>query len=136
MVIILARLKEGKLRRAAILFFILSVGQSLAGQKAPEYESVTMKILRIERSQEDLGNGALWLTVKITTRDTEGITYKAKSRCISTNAESPASCSRLVLPRIGKTVVAKVYPQVGLIYFSDSAIGFVSFEIETEEVSQ
>ena len=97
----------------AAFLLMLSIGSFVQAQKAPEYETVNLTILKIERIGEEAEN-AQWLAVKLTMRDSQGIIYRASSRCVR-SSDLPngdlariESCQHLAIPRIAKTYDAKL----------------------------
>jgi len=128
------------MKYAAGFLLILSIGSCAQAQKDPEYETVSLTILKIERVRED-SEGTLWYTNKLTMRDSKGIIYKASARCILVNTpplptpDSAISCGHLVMPRIAETYSAKITFGGTLIYFGEILPGTQGFEIESEEVS-
>jgi hypothetical protein len=121
------------MKYTAVFLLILSIGSYARAQKPPEYETVNLTILKIEHVREEV-EGGQWLIVKLTMRDSQGIIYRASSRCIRTNPDSPVSCLHLTVPRIGKTYGARRYLGVEMISFDDGSPGSISFEIDSEEV--
>jgi hypothetical protein len=120
----------------AAFLLMLSIGSCAQSQKVPEYETVNVTILKIERIRED-SEGTLWYTNKLTMRDSRGIIYNASARCILVPLPTPdsvISCGHLVMPRIAETYPAKITFGGTLIYFGEILTGTQGFEIESEEV--
>jgi hypothetical protein len=113
---------------------MVSIGSCVHAQKVPEYETVNLTILKIERVRDE-EEGNLWYVNKLTMRDPQGIIYKASARCHATNPDAHISCAQLLMPRIGKTYPAKITFGGTLIYFGEILPGTQGFEIESEEVS-
>ena len=113
---------------------------STVPRKLPEYETVNLTILKIERVREET-EGALWYTNKLTMRDSRGIIYKASAKCIQVTPpplpppDNAISCGHLAMPRIAETYAAKFLFGGTLIYFGEILPGTQGFEIESEEVS-
>ncbi len=126
--------REAKMKYMAALLLVLSIGSCVEAQKLAEYETVNMTILKIERVREEV-EGGQWLIVKLTMRDSQGVIYRASSRCIRTNPDSPVSCLHLIVPRVGKTYAARRYLGVEMISFDNGSPGFLGLEIDSEEVS-
>jgi hypothetical protein len=126
---------EAKMKYRAAFLLMLSIGSGAGAQKPSQYETVNLTILKIERVREEV-EGGQWLIVKLTMRDSQGIMYRASSRCIRTNPDSPVSCLHLIVPRVGKTYAARRYLNVEVISFDDGSPGFLGLEIDSEEVSE
>jgi len=126
--------REAKMKYMAAFLLVLSIGSCVEAQKLPEYETVNLTILKIERMREEV-EGGQWLIVKLTMRDSQGVIYRASSRCIRTNPDSHVSCLHLIVPRVGKTYAARRYLGVEMISFDNGSPGFLGLEIDSEEVS-
>lgn len=118
-------------------FLLMLIGSFVQAQKVPEYETVKLKVLKIERIRQD-DNESLWYITKLTMRDAQGIVYKASAKCIAFGGPtdvsgSPASCGHLVLPHIAETYSAKITFGGSLIYFGEISSAFLAYEIESEE---
>src|SRR5436309_776932 len=123
------------MKYAAGFLLILSISSCARAQKLPEYETVKLTILKIERVRQE-NETSLWYINKLTMRDSRGIIYKASSKCVATNADSGISCGHLVMPRIAETYPAKITFGGTLIYFGELSNGAISFEIDSEEVPE
>jgi hypothetical protein len=132
--------QEGKMKYTAALLLMLSIGSCAQAQKAPEYETVKVTIVKIERVKEMEGE-TLWYNNKLVMRDSRGIIYKASARCLEAvpppaqPVNSPVSCGHLAMPRIAETYPAKITFGGTLIYFGEILPGTHGFEIDSEEVS-
>jgi hypothetical protein len=71
----------------AAFLLMLSIGSSAQAQKVPGDETVKLTILKIELARED-AESAQWLVVKLTMRDSQGIIYRASSRCVRSSYPS------------------------------------------------
>jgi hypothetical protein len=128
------------MKYTAGFILMLSIGACTQAQKVPEYETINLTILKIERVREEAEH-AQWLAVKLTMRDSHGIIYRASSRCVrssdtpDSDMERVGSCQHLAIPRIARTYDARLSAGGTLIYFGEPSQGAISFEIDTEEVS-
>jgi hypothetical protein len=101
----------------------------------PPKEDIAVKVLRVERVRSPEEEQALWYTIRLVLRDNENKTYRVWSKCVQTNPDSPVSCGKVAVPRVGKTYVMTYYFPVPSVSFADDKKGKTFYEVESEEVS-
>ena len=118
-------------RFRVLLFVPFALFGSLTNaQTIPEKESLKVKVLKVERIQDDQ-EGNLWYKIKIVFRDNNGRLYHVWAACITTNPDSPVSCGSFVVPRAGLTYDGLNYGDISFQFSGSKAF----YEITSVEVS-
>ncbi len=114
--------------QSVLCVFLLCCGNLAFAQTKPE--TLKAKVFKIERIRDEQ-EGALWYNIKISFRDNSGKIYRVWAACISTNPDSPASCGKIAVPRVGLSYDILNYADISVQFTGDKSFyEIVSIELD------
>lgn len=117
--------------RALLFAFLVCLGDLALAQTKPEKEPLKVRVIKVERTQEDQ-DGNLWYKIKLVFRDNGGRIYHVWAACITTNPSSPVSCGNYVVPRAGLSYDILNYGDVSVQFAGSQTF----YEVASVEVSE